>query len=201
MTAFKTTALALAAAGFAGPASAAVIASAEFDGSDTWSNNVASSLFVDPGSADQGLFIQAGADLGPDNVIFGRDLSNEPGEPQLNPVTLTFDGVDVSGLTDITVGFAYDLDGFDSTDSITYDVFADSASIATGTFGGDDAGVLSVPVLDGTSSVSLTLVLDQNGAGDSFELDSFEVNAVPEPASFALVALGGAALLGRRRSA
>ena len=192
----------IAAVAFGGRADAAVVFLEDFDGTSTWANNAAASLFVDPGSSDQGLFIQPGVTLGPDNVLYGSDLANEPGEPQLNPVTLNFDPVSVAGLNDVSVTFDYDLDGFDASDSISYDVVVDGASASTGTFGGDDAGTLNYSVAPGAMSVALTLVLDQNGAADSFELDNFAVNAavaIPEPASVVMFAAGLIAVGLRRR--
>lgn len=153
------------------------IAKEDFDGTSTWTNNAATSTFVDPSSSNQGLFIQAGTNLGPDNVLFGRDLQNEDGEPQLNPVTITFDDVDISMATGVIVSFEYDLNGFDSSDEIAYTLTVDGSDVDMGTFGGDDAGTYMFNVADAASSVSLTLVLDQNGGSDSFELDNFMVTA------------------------
>jgi len=163
------------------------IALEDFDGTSTWTNNVSTSLFVDPSSPNEGLFIQEGSNLGPDNVVFGRDLTNESGEEQFNPITLTFDPVDISAVTNVEVSFEYDLNGFDNTDEISYTLFVDNSAIDSGIFSGDDAGTYSFQVADAANSVNLEVVLDQNGAADSFELDNFQIisNNVPPACSIA----------------
>lgn len=147
----------------------------DFDGTSTWTNDAASQLFVDPTSNNEGLFIQSGTNLGPDNVLFGRDITGELGEPTRDPLVLTFSTVNVSNATNVVVRFSYDLDGFDSADDLSYDILVDGTSASSNTFTGDAAGTVNFSVPDAASSVSLTVTVDQNGGGDSFELDDFQI--------------------------
>lgn len=158
-----------------------IIAVENFDGAGPqWSNDAATQTFTDPSSPSEGLFIQAsstGSGFN-GNVLYGRDLLNETGEPQLTPVTITFSPVNVTGATDVTVEFDYDVNGFDATDEITYEVFVDGSGQGAVALPKDAQGTVSVNVPDGSTSVALTLELDQNGGGDDFELDSFRVNGI-----------------------
>jgi len=156
-----------------------IIAEEDFDGTSTWLNDAAANTFVDPNDPSQGLFIQAGTRLGPDNVLFGRDLSNETGEPDLTPVTITFQDVDISSNTGVVVSFEYDLNGFDGPDEIAYSLTVDGSVVDDGIFSGSDKGTYMFNVDDAANSVSLELVLEQNGSGDDFELDNFQVTAAP----------------------
>lgn len=190
-------------------ARAAVIATEDFDGTSTWDSDVLAvvAAVTDPDDPTQGLRITSGiTPLGPDNVLFGQDLTNETGEPVVTPATITFDSVDISAYTNVVVSFEYDIDQFDTGDFIGYALSVvggadDSGSFDGGVGGVDYDGTYTFNVDDAATAVSLSLVLDQNGATDSFEIDNFMIRGdIPEPASGALMGLGALALL-RRRSA
>ncbi len=165
--------------------SVTVIAVEDFDGgTPAWTNDASVQTFVDPSSSDQGLFIQtssAGLLNNGTNVLFGRDLNNETGEPALNPVTIVFDEVDVALYSGVEISFDYALNGFDAADEVTFTVVineglpGENLSFATGTFNGSDTGTQTVAIPNGTTTVGLVLVLDQDGAADDFELDNFQV--------------------------
>ncbi len=184
------------------------IASETFDGGATWTNDHAAQLFSDPSSDPsdpQGLLVRPGLVLGPDDVLFGKDLQNEGGEPDLNPVTITFDAVDVSDYFGVEFSFEYFLSGFEDTDMISWVLSYDGGSIADSIAGplvpDPSIGTYTASIPDSATSVSLILTLDQNGPSDRFELDNFQLTGhpVPEPASVALIAAGASLVLGRRR--
>ena len=79
----------------------AQIAQENFDNASTWTNDIASKLFVDPNSSDQGLFIQASEFIGSGNVAHGQDLAGESDEPSLHPYRFTFSNVDISTYTQL----------------------------------------------------------------------------------------------------
>ena len=183
-----------------------IIAIENFDGgTPTFTNTIASQIFVDPNSPDQGLFIQASSGANPNfsgNTVFGQDLAGEAGEPTADLSVFTFDNVDTSGFTDIVVSFDFAV--FANADAGSFEVIVDGIGLGPVEFFNDpDAaivtGTVSVPV--GTAStVGLALSGGLNGASDTLELDNFTVTGVvPEPTSLTLLGLGGILLVNRRR--
>ena len=157
------------------------IALEDFDGTSTWSNNAVASLFTDPSSADQGLFIEPGNVFGTDNVLLGRDLQNETNEPDLNPVTIVFNPVDITGATFVTVEFDYSISA-NASDELSYVLSVDGIPAATASFGNNASGTFffDVSAFSATAtSVSLAVTMDVNGASDEVELDNVVVMGIP----------------------
>jgi hypothetical protein len=72
---------------------------------------------------------------------------------------------------------------------------------ANGSSAGIETGTLNLAGA-GTSQLFLRVInVDNNGVGDYAWVDNVSINPVPEPASFALAAFGGLALLALRRKA
>jgi len=188
-----------------GISDAATIAIEDFDGSTpTWSNDIASQTFVDPTDSDQGLFIQASSTDNANfsgNSAFARDLDGESGEPELAPFVFTFDNVDTSSFTDIVLTF--DFAATANADEGDYIVVLNGVDQTAVTFFDDPEDGVSGTVTEniGTAStVGLKLTGTLNSSDDTLELDNFQLTGVPEPASLALLGLGGLMMLGRRRA-
>ena len=154
-----------------------------------------------------------------------RDLddSNNPGPPNY----LTFDPISTTGLSDFS--FSFDVSNEVSTGNTTssdelrviFDLNYDGITFnadETYTLTGNGSGALT----DGTSTAvegsftnfSYDLVgtptgdlgvriqaVSFTGGGDRVTFDNVQVSAVPEPASLALMGLGGLLMLGRGRRA
>jgi hypothetical protein len=158
----------------------------DFDGTyPKWNNDIEAQLFVDPDTPDEGLFIQSASSNNANfsgNTAFGRDLGGESGEPTLSPYTFTFDDVDVSDYTSITVSFDYH--AFANAETGDYEIVIDGVGQGSVQYFNDPDtspgvnGTISVPVADGTSTVGLILTGTLNGGSDVIEFDNFKVEGV-----------------------
>jgi hypothetical protein len=174
-------------------AQAQTIAIEDFDGgTPSWSNDHASLLYVDPSTSNEGLFVQASGSNYLDNgtnVIYGKDLNGETGEPTANNGTITFADIDLSANSGVDLTFDYSLVGFDSSDKITYTVVLDrglgteNLSFASAILPKSDSGTVTVDIPDTATTAGLELNFVQNGP-DYFELDNFKlaVPGAPDPA-------------------
>ncbi|MEM9915146.1 MAG: hypothetical protein AAF911_09300 [Planctomycetota bacterium] len=142
--------------------------------------------------------------VGSGNFLGARDIENGD-NPNGDFATASFATVDVSDLTDVEISFDYDVVGYDTGDSVEYEVFIDgvgsgSTALVTGGVGGiSGSGTETIDIDDSAETISIVLTITQNGASDYAGFDNFEVNGIPEPASLALVTLGGLAMLDRGR--
>ena len=97
---------------------------------------------------------------------------------------LTFSAVDVSAQTDVVVSFYYYTEGFDSTDTMHYEIFADDVSLGKTALDKDTESWVQVQVSidDSVQSVYLVLYAKQNGT-DSGGWDDVKIEAgvVPAP--------------------
>lgn len=113
-----------------------------------------------------------------------RDIVNNHGGANIDEHILTFSTVDISTQTDVVVSFYYYTEGFDSTDNMHYEVFADNQSLGKTALEKDtEAWVpIQVAIDDSVNSVYLILYAKQNGT-DSGGWDDvkIEAGAVPEP--------------------
>ena len=163
-----------------------IIAIEDFDGTTpNWSNDIASQLFVDPTSPDEGLFIQPNSGNNTNfsgNSAFGRDLEGETGEPTLSPYVFTFDSVDVSLYTSMT--FSFDYYAFANADAGSYELFFGGVGQGPVVFYNDPdtvpvIGTISVPIPNGTTTVALIISGTLNGGSDVIELDNFKIIGAP----------------------
>lgn len=115
------------------------------------------------------------------NIIGVTDLDDEGDNGTTGFAKITFDFVDVSGLTNVEVNFDYQLDGFDSSDEVLYAVYEasggtislkDSAQVEAG---GTGDGTISVSMSAGIDSLQTIIYIKQNGATDYAGFDNFKV--------------------------
>lgn len=193
----------------AAPAGAVILAVEDFDGTGpAWANDIASQLFEDPSSPGEGLFIQANSganDAFSGNSLFARDLNGETDEPDLSPFTFTFEDIDTTGFENLNLSF--DVASQVVSDSGSFQVFLNGVGQTPIEFFSETGNLTVNNISVGFSSSNpiesfgLVLTGTLNSADDTFELDNFVLRGdpIPEPASVALVGLGGLALLTRRR--
>lgn len=156
------------------------------------------------------------------SYLVGEDMDAEGASL---PVTVTWSGLDISGLTSLT--FTGDFgasSGIDSTDDMILEASIDSGSyftvldfdflpdgdtfnsvftLAGGTSPTDDLGLalkeFSTGIAGTGSTLDLRLSVSLNSGSEEFAVDNFSVTGVPEPGSLALLALGGLLITRRRR--
>ncbi|MGH1336201.1 MAG: T9SS type A sorting domain-containing protein [Aureispira sp.] len=122
-----------------------------------------------------------------------QDLTGNCGNA--NGETLFFASTSVVGFTNVTINFDYDIVGFDNGDDIFYTVIIDGVAQAqvqminggTGTPMGSGTGATStggyvtevITIPNGTSTVGLEVLVDQNGGSDRAALDNFILQGDP----------------------
>jgi hypothetical protein len=107
---------------------------------------------------------------------------------------LEFDVLNVAGFTDVTVSFDYSA-GYNSTDRLDYEIAIDGGAFAaTNLVLGTDTGgfqSVTIPVPDGSSTVQLRLILNQNGNGQFGMWDNVLVTGVASPQTVAAQSFEG----------
>lgn len=118
------------------------------------------------------------------NFLFVQDLANGNGGTNVgDPATLTFDDVDVSTASGITVSFDYDVFGFDAGDDVFYTIVLDGVDqtpvqLVNGTSNFSVEGNLTEMIPDGTLTVGLIFSVKQNGAADYAGFDNFKIEGL-----------------------
>lgn len=122
------------------------------------------------------------------NLFFGaQDINNPNGGGALYH-TITFDAIDTSNLTNMTLSFDYFSKGYDSSDHIKYEIltnnttpFADN-STNDALVGGIDLNkgtvnwtTINTAIPDGTSFVRLRIKAYQNGSSDFLGIDNIKL--------------------------
>ncbi|MTB53362.1 lamin tail domain-containing protein [Lewinella sp. W8] len=117
------------------------------------------------------------------DFLFVNDLDDEGDNGTTGEATVTFGPVSVAGQTDLLFSFDYDVVGFDGGDDVFYQLNLDGVPqgriqlIDGGTGGVSDQGTENIVIPDGTNSVSLELIIIQNGDSDQAAFDNFIVSA------------------------
>lgn len=118
------------------------------------------------------------------NFLYVQDLENSNGGTA-DFATLNFATVDVTGKTNVTISFDYDVVGFDGGDDVEYVVTIDgvaqsTVALITGVNGGgtsaENTEVINIP--DGSTSVGFLIRIRQNGGSDYAGFDNFEVKGI-----------------------
>ena len=125
----------------------------------------------------------------PSDLFFGgQDLDNSNGGGDFYH-TITFDAIDVSDFTDMTLSFEYFSKGYDAGDDIKYEIlldnttpFADNSSNNAFLVGGIDLEKntlawypVSATIPDGTSFVRLRIKAYQNGSSDFIGINNIQL--------------------------
>lgn len=95
--------------------------------------------------------------------------------------TITFADVNVSSFTGVTINFDYNIVGYDGGDDVFYTVVLDGTpqtqvQLVTGATGGFSTGgyvTETINIPNGTNTVGLILLVDQNGGSDRAGFDNF----------------------------
>ncbi|MEM8781346.1 MAG: PEP-CTERM sorting domain-containing protein [Planctomycetota bacterium] len=138
--------------------------------------------------------------------IHGQFLAVEDSDTE---ITLTFDTIDATAFTDLTLGFtwAVESDGFEDGD--VFDISINGTSVFN--VGGDDLetgpfvdafvgpAALDISTFD-NSLLDVVVTIANNSGSEDIGFDSFSISGVPEPAAAGLLGLGALAMI-RRRSA
>lgn len=189
----------------------------DFDSGTTWGFTPTPAFDSFSSSGDEWGVVNAGTTITglsmTDNFVGALDLANS--DNSSGEASLVFDPVVVTGYESVQISFDYDIDQYDAAagDAAGYEVFIDGVGqgyvdlLAYGTpdSNGNNiyvSGTETINIADGATTVSLTLLLDQNGS-DPAAFDNFVISAVPEPtAALAGSLLAGAlgVTIGRRRS-
>jgi hypothetical protein len=114
------------------------------------------------------------------DFLFVNDLDDE-GNGTTGDATISFSSVSVAGYTSTELSFDYDVVGFDNGDDVFYEIFVDGNSQGLvhlsngGTATSTIEGTMIFSVPNGSLTVSLTLIINQNGDADQAGFDNFRV--------------------------
>lgn len=116
-----------------------------------------------------------------------QDTGDSNGNDQNNGTdgfaTVTFGPVDISGQTEVTFSFDYQIIGFETSDKALYELIIDGvrqgvvdlrANLSSGQ---NVEGSVSECILDGSTTVTLELMIKQNVESDQAAFDNFVVTA------------------------
>ena len=113
-----------------------------------------------------------------------NDLDDEGDNGTGDFADLTFDGIDVSGLTGVQVSFYYRADGFNSNDTLRHEVIYDGEGQGTVTdlrdATSDGWEQVTIDVPDTVETVGLILSAKQNGGDDFAGWDDAQVTSGTE---------------------
>ncbi len=109
-----------------------------------------------------------------DSLWAMQDLENANGGGAFDH-TLTFDTVDVSGLTNVELSFDWQTIGFDGPDTFRYQVFVDSTGQGEIELDKNSSGTVTESIAGGSDHVYVIIYVRQNGGSDYAGVDNFKV--------------------------
>lgn len=108
-----------------------------------------------------------------------QDLENSNGGTADYGV-IAFDSIHLGSLTNAYIRFDWDINGFDSGDSVYYEVFEDGVSqgwtLILGGTGSSGDGTIDYSIPNGTDSVRLNIYVKQNGGSDNAGFDNVRLD-------------------------
>lgn len=117
----------------------------------------------------------------------GQDLNNNNGGGYFYH-TMTFDAIDVSNLTNMTLSFDYYSKGYDNADFIKYEILLDNTTSFANNINNDDSvgGInlnknslnwvtINTVIPDGTTFVRLRIKAKQDGSSDYIGIDNIKL--------------------------
>ncbi|NQU38835.1 MAG: hypothetical protein HQ523_02675 [Lentisphaerae bacterium] len=189
-------------------ANAGTVAVQDFDGGvPAWSYSVDVAAFSNSwGSGFFGLIDKAAATTldysGLVDTIFAENDLNHFPDGTNGFATLTFSGVDITGLSGVRLSFDYDIEGYNaSADDVKYQIFHNGVGqgevlLHDGGVDPDDSeGTTAFAIPDGVTNVALTLSIKDNGdtgysGFDHFKLEDGIIFAPDDPSSLLAMAMG-----------
>lgn len=151
-------------------ASGGTLFSQDFDSGNTWGYT----------TAEEGDEAFWGITNSLANINYASISNNFWGLNDINDNdVITFNSVNVSGISNVGISFDYDVFEFDSGDDVYYEVFIDgvgqgSVQLINGSSNYSEEGNVDIPIGTATT-VSLTLSITQNGGSDYAGFDNFIV--------------------------
>lgn len=109
------------------------------------------------------------------DFLFVNDLDDEGDNGTSGEAILSFKTIDISKYTNIIFSFDYDMNGFDASDYIKYEIFEDGNSKGTTKVTSNTEGTISVNVSSGTSEFKVLFKIKQNGGADQGAIDNIKL--------------------------
>jgi len=164
------------------PVALPVIFSQDFDANTSWgyTSNVAFFQNGTDGYYDVSSGVEF-ASLSLNNNFFGiRDLDDEGDNGSTGEAIISFNQVDVSGITNAIFSFEYDSHEFNNvTDYFKYELFYDGIGqgqvVLCEGCNSDADGLVSVSVPDSVTNFYVAIVIKCNGANDYVGFDNFKI--------------------------
>ncbi|MDT0293832.1 T9SS type A sorting domain-containing protein [Mesonia ostreae] len=109
-----------------------------------------------------------------------QDLDNNNGGGSFAH-TLTFSNENISAYSDVELSFFYHTIGYDSTDSLSYELVIDNVSQGEVLLPKDDSGTISINIstdYPSANEVGIIISAKQNGGSDYAGVDNFQLNGI-----------------------
>ena len=115
-----------------------------------------------------------------ENILGSHDLNDE-GNGTAGLATVTFDTIDISAYTNVSLTFDYDITGYAANDDAQYEMFFDGVSqgvvdlIGTAS---DAEGTVDIAIPDTVNTISLQVSVGSNGNTTFTAFDNFKLESV-----------------------
>lgn len=157
-----------------------VFAAQDFDATTSWNYTLTPVTYNIPATIDVWAVVTTLDNItGFTGNFFGcQDLENPTAS---GDHIIAFDNVDISSGTAPKLSFDYDIFGYDTGDSVNYELFYDDISqgvfpVLTGIVGGVSmAGTVTINIPNTVNNVRISIIINQNGNTDTAGFDNFRV--------------------------